>query len=167
MDFKELIKEYFELEELICPHVSAHFGEKAWGFIDDRLLETLYVIRKSIGQPVYVNNWSYGGKLTQRGLRCNICDLVKVKTQNDKVYMSAHNQGEAVDFTVKGMSANDTRLWIVKNQVLLPYPIRLEVGFNPQGMSESQIRQTIARDNINWVHLDLRGEGQKITYFKG
>ena len=81
--------------------------------------------------------------------------------------MSAHNQGEAVDFHVKGMTANEVRLWIVKNQILLPHPIRLEVNFNPHGLSESAIRQKIATDKMNWVHLDLRGEGQKITFFKG
>ena len=102
---KELIKEYFDLEELICPHVSARFGQKAWQFIDTRLLETLYVIRKSIDKPIYVNDWAMGGTLSQRGLRCNICYLVKSKTIEDQVYMSAHNQGEAVDFHVKGMPA--------------------------------------------------------------
>lgn len=164
---KQLIKEYFDLEELICPHVSASFGERAWPFLDNRLLETIYIIRKGIDAPMYVNNWSYGGNFSQRGLRCNICDLVKAKTEADKVYMTAHGQGEAVDFHVKGMTANEVRLWIIKNQVLLPYPIRLEVGFNPRGLTEAQIRQKIATDTMNWVHLDLRGEGQKITYFKG
>ena len=81
--------------------------------------------------------------------------------------MSAHNQGEAVDFSVKGMTANEVRLWIVENQILLPYPVRLEVGFDPKGKNEAQIRQAIGKDTMNWVHLDLRGEGQKITYFKG
>lgn len=164
---KELIKEYFDLEELICPHVSANYGERAWQFLDRRLLETVYVIRRGIDAAMYVNNWSYGGTFTQRGLRCNICQLVKSKTDAGQVTMSAHPQGEAVDFTVKGMSANETRLWIVKNQVLLPHPIRLEVGFNPRGMTEAQIRQAIASDKMNWVHLDMRGQGQKITFFQG
>ena len=164
---KEKIQEYFDLEELICPHVSANYGQKAWKFIDGRLLETVYVIRKHIAKPVYVNNWSYGGSFTQRGLRCNICELVKVKTTNDKVYMSAHSQGEAVDFSVKGMTANEVRLWLMDNQDILPYPIRVEVGFNPHGMNKEQIRQAIMKDAMNWVHIDLRGEGEKITYFKG
>lgn len=164
---KELIKTYFDLEELICPHVSASFGEKAWSFLDPRLLQTVYIIRHGIGQPMYINDWSYGGTFTQRGLRCNICQLVKDKTEADTVYMTAHGQGEAVDFHIKGMTANEARLWIVRNQVLLPHPIRLEVGFNPHGLTEAQIRQKILTDKMNWVHLDMRGEGQKITYFKG
>lgn len=164
---KQLIKEYFDLEELVCPHVIANFGDRAWMFLDKRLLETIYVIRRGIDAPMYVNDWATGGSLSQRGLRCNICDLVKKKTIADKVYMTAHSQGEAVDFHAKGMTANEVRMWIVKNQVLLPYPIRLEVGFNPQGLNEAQIRQRIMTDTMNWVHFDMRGDGQKVTFFKG
>ena len=164
---KQLIKEYFDLEELICPHVSANFGEMAWTFLDNRMLETAYVIRRGIDTAMYVNNWSYGGTYSQRGLRCNICDLVKKKTLADKVYMTAHQQGEALDFHAKGMTANEVRMWIVKNQILLPYPIRLEVGFDPKGLNEAQIRQKIMTDTMNWVHFDMRGKGQKVSFFKG
>lgn len=164
---KHLIQDYFGIKELVCPHVFAAFGEKAWQFMDCRLLDTLYIIRKNIDRPIIVNDWSDGGNFSQRGLRCNVCQLVKTKSMLEKVYMSAHIQGLAVDFHVKGMTANETRLWIVENQVLLPYPIRIEVGFNPTGKTETQIRQAIRTDSMSWVHIDLRGEGQKITYFKG
>lgn len=161
------ILQYFTLPEFVCPHVSKAFGSRAWTFIDDRLLETAYVIRNSIGLPMVVNDWATGGNFSQRGLRCNVCALVKEKTALEKVYMTAHTQGEALDFHIKGMTANEVRLWIVRNQVLLPYPIRLEVGFSPHCLSEEQLRTAIMADTMNWVHLDLRGEGQKITYFQG
>ena len=97
-----------------------------------------------------INTWSSGGKFSQRGLRCNICDLVKSKTLSNRLYLSAHMQGTAVDFDVQGMSAEEVRKWIERNKVLLPYPIRLEEG-------------------VNWVHLDMRNDGSKgrVTYFKG
>ena len=142
------IKTYFDIQELVCKHVYDKFGESAWLFFDERLLDTLYVIRTKIDKPIYVNNWAIGGSLSQRGIRCNCCSLVKEKTSLEKVYMSTHMQGTGVDFDVKGMTAQEVRNWIVRNQILLPYPIRLESG-------------------VNWVHLDLRSEGkQKITYFK-
>ena len=66
------------------------------------------------------------------------------------------------------MTANEVRLWIVKNQVLLPYNIRLEVGFNPRGMTDEQIRAAIASDTMSWVHFDLRApKSQKVTFFQG
>lgn len=145
------IKDYFGLKELVCPHVYDKFREFAWQFLDPRLLDTLLVIREKIGKPIVVNNWAKGGSLTQRGLRCNICPLVKEKTALEKVYMSAHNQGMAVDFNVVGMSVKQAHEWLKKNQILLPYPIRLE-----------------EIDGVNRVHIDVRSDGFKqITMFKG
>lgn len=143
------IKDYFNIKELVCPHVYDKFGEYAWQFFDPRLLDTLLVIREKIGKPIVVNNWAVGGDFSQRGLRCNICALVKEKTALEKLYMSAHNQGMAVDFDVTGMKAEEVRKWIKGNQIFLPYPIRLEEG-------------------VNWVHLDVRSDGfRAITWFKG
>lgn len=145
-----MIKDYFDIQELVCKHVYNKFGEGAWQFFDSRLLETLLVIREKLGKPIYVNNWQVGGNLTQRGLRCNICGLVKEKTSLEKVYMSAHMQGTGIDFDVKGMTTLEVRNWIKANQILLPYPIRLE-------------------SDVTWVHLDMRNDGSKgkVIYFKG
>lgn len=144
------IKKYFDIEELVCRHVYKKFGESAWSFFDERLLETLLVIREKLGKAIYVNNWQVGGNLTQRGLRCNVCALVAEKTALEKVYMSTHMQGNGIDFDVKGMSAQEVRDWTVRNQILLPYPVRLE-------------------DGVTWVHLDLRTDGSKgkVSFFKG
>lgn len=145
-----MIKDYFDIGELVCRDVYDKFGEGAWQFFDGRLLETLLVVREKLGKPVYVNNWQWGGILTQRGLRCNVCPLVREKTKLQKVYVSAHLQGTALDFDVKGMDASEVRQWIGKNQILLPYPVRLE-------------------SDVPWVHLDLRNDGSKgkVVYFKG
>lgn len=144
------IKNYFDIRELVCPHVYKRFGENAWQFLDDRLLETMSVVREKIGKPITVNNWHVGGDFSQRGLRCNVCSLVSRNTRIEKVYMSAHMQGTGIDFDVKGLSATAVRDWLHYNQVLLPYPVRLE-------------------KDVNWVHLDMRNDGSsaKIIYFNG
>lgn len=143
------IKDYFDIKELVCPRVFNKFGQYAWRFFDPRLLETLLVIREKINSPIYINNWDMGGDFTQRGLRSNLSPLVKEKTALDKLYLSAHLQGMAVDFDVKGMTAQEVRDWIKDNQIFLPYCIRIE-------------------DDVNWVHIDTRSDGfRTITYFKG
>lgn len=144
------IKDYFDIQELVCRHVYEKYGDNAWQFFDNRLLETLLVIREKLGKPIYVNNWQVGGNVTQRGLRCNVCQLVAEKTRLEKVYVSAHMQGTGIDFDVKGMTALEVRNWIKANQILLPYPIRLE-------------------QDVTWVHLDMRNDGTKgkVVYFKG
>ena len=43
------IKDYFDIRELVCPHVHDKFGAYAWQFFDPRLLDTLLVIREKIG----------------------------------------------------------------------------------------------------------------------
>lgn len=144
------IKKYFGIKELVCRHVYNKHGENAWAFFDPRLLETLLWIREHIGKPIIVNNWSSGGTYTQRGLRCNLCELVRSKTNSQTLYMSAHIQGTAVDFDVVGMTAAKVRMWLFAHASELPHPIRIEAA-------------------VSWVHLDVRtdGENGKVITFKG
>ena len=144
------IKQYFDIRELVCRHTYNKHKENAWDFFDPRLLETMLWIRENIGRPIYVNNWDSNGQLTQRGLRCNLCSLVRSKTNAQSLYLTAHSQGMGVDFDVKGMTAEQVRQWIKANENKLPHPIRLE-------------------KDVTWVHLDVRTDGSKgkIVMFKG
>ena len=74
------------------------------------------------------NNESF----TQRGIRCNLCEMVKNKSIT---YMSAHILGKAGDFTVIGMSAEKARQLIISQVDLLPFSIRMEA-------------------NVSWLHID-------------
>ena len=135
---------HFIIQELVCPHVHAKFGNVAWQFFDDKLLITLDMLRDQLG-PVYVNNWDMGGKFSQRGFRCTRCALVKKAVQEDRVYVSPHMTGQGVDLDVKGMTAAKVRLWIVSNPIKMPFPIRLE-------------------KSVTWVHIDVRDAGQGQVY---
>ena len=135
---------HFKLHELVCDHIYKKYGEQAWQFIDPRLIITIDTIREQIGKPITINNYKWGGNDTQSGVRCNMCNLVKSKTDKGIVYMSGHQEGQAVDFSVEGMSAEAVRNWLATE--LLPYPIRLEA-------------------DVSWVHLDVRDAGQKIYFF--
>ena len=136
---------YFNIGELVCPHVFQKFGERAWQFIDSRLIYNLDTIRERLNKPIYVNI----GDLTQRGLRCIQCEMIRDKADKGEVYMSAHLLGKAVDFNVKDIEPDIVRLWIAKNGHLLPYPVRIESG-------------------VTWVHLDVyeTNTDQKVYFFK-
>lgn len=145
------LSKYFHIKELVSPVVYDKFGLYAWQFFDPRLLDTLLAIREGTGKPMVINNWAAGGQHTQRGLRCNVDPLVKEKTALEKLYMSAHIQGMAVDFNIVGMSVSETHEWLKKNQILLPHAIRIE-------SQESA---------PTWMHIDTRSDGMRqITYFK-
>lgn len=136
--------------ELVCPHIYKRFGEAALFQLDVRLLEVLLWIRKGLGLPMTINTWKAGGNLSQRGMRCNLCEKVKEK---DYAYLSAHTFGQGVDFNVNGMDAKDVRKWIDDNKGSLPHPIRLERKCNGK--------------ETTWVHLDIRNEtSDKIVYFE-
>lgn len=143
-DILKNIKKFFSIEELACDHTIARDGERSWRFIDTLFLHCLLVIRRDILQAPMICN--HPGA-TQRGLRCNLCELVKSKTT---LYLSGHKFGKAGDFTVKGMTAEQARQRIKENAHLLPCSIRLEAG-------------------VNWLHFDVMPEDgceSKVYEFK-
>ena len=133
---------YFSIEELVCDHMIKKYDENTlWGFLDDKFKETIDFIREHLNSPMLCN---YSG-LHQRGMRCNMCSIVKSKTSP---YLSAHVLGRAGDFNVEGMSAEVARNKIIELEPILPYPIRLE-------------------KDVTWVHIDVMDFGQgKIYQFK-
>ena len=135
---------YFTLFELVCPHVLAKYKERAWMFLDSRLILNLDTIRERIGKPIYVNR----DGLTQRGLRCPQCQIVRDKFEAGVLYMSAHTMGKAVDFDVEGMTAEEVRGWLAEHGSYLPYPIRVE-------------------NDVNWLHMDVfpNRDNEKIYFF--
>lgn len=137
MTTRQQIEKRFALQELVCPHIYNRHGAKAWEMLDENLLKVLAFIREKLGKPIYINNWHKEGDYSQRGMRCNCCQLVKAKTAKGIPYISAHVLGKAVDFDVKGMDAQQVRDWIIANRQRLPHPVRLE-------------------DKKSWVHLDVR-----------
>lgn len=80
------LKRYFSITELVCPDVYKRFNERAWQFFTTDALYGLLLLRETIlCRPMYLNNYKKG--ITQRGLRCNLCALVKGKAT---VYLSQH-----------------------------------------------------------------------------
>ena len=130
---RQRIKQYFHINELVGRRTHKKYGNRAWQFLDYRLLYALLIIRENIGKPIRVN---YGNK-HQRGLRTIIQQIVKQFMYNNKLYISPHIQGKAVDFDVIGMTADEVRQWIIDNKRLFPFKIRLE-------------------KNVRWVHMDVR-----------
>ena len=146
MNRESIIRElhnYFQVSELVCDHTHSAWGERSWQFLDTDYLACLLIIRRDILQvPMTCNSKT----ATQRGLRCNRCELVKSKS---KAYLSAHILGKAGDFTCKGLTAQEARSRIRNNAHFLPCNIRLENG-------------------VSWLHFDVLpqyGITQKVYEF--
>lgn len=139
----------FDIRELVCPHTFNRWGSDSWMFLQVGLLEVIQVLRNEILKvPMIVNTWASGGRFDERGLRCNMCDIVKSKSS---VYLSPHCMGAAIDFHTNEIEPEKIRNLIRKNwKRYSSVPIRLE------------------RD-VNWVHIDVfdRANGNLITEFNG
>lgn len=138
------LRQFFNVKELVCNHTYAKRGEASWQFLQTDYLHALLIIRRDILQvPMTCNH----GNAYQRGLRCNMCEMVRSKTS---VYLSPHPLGEAGDFTVQGMTAEQARRRIKAASHLLPCNIRLEAA-------------------VTWLHFDTMpqyGITQKVYEFK-
>lgn len=142
------VRKYFNIKELVCDHTYKKWGEKAWQFLDTDFLHALLIIRRDILQVPMTCNFSTS---TQRGLRCNCCQLVYSKSILGQNYLSAHIFGKAGDFTPKGMTAAQARSVIYSHADLLPCNIRME-------------------DGVSWLHFDVLpqyGIDKKVYLFKG
>ena len=75
---------YFRIEELVCPHTFNKFGELSWRFLSTEYLHTLLILRTEVlDVPMIINDYVFGGNITQRGLRCNICLLYTSDAADD------------------------------------------------------------------------------------
>ena len=97
------------------------------------------------GLPIINSNVpaSPAGLFDERGVRCNLCNLYVKKTEAGVIYISPHGRWQGADFDVAGMTAEEVRQWLVKNQARLPYSIRLERG-------------------VSWVHMDVVNSETKV-----
>lgn len=143
MNREEIIKQlkrYFEIHELVGISTYNKYGERAWMFLDTDALHALLIVRQGMGYPITVNNWFWGGKFSQRGLRTNLQQIFRKYFGKSILYLSGHVLGKAFDFDVEGFTAEEVRSWVIRNEDLFPFKIRLE--------------NTLNGKQINWVHLD-------------
>jgi hypothetical protein len=136
---------YFDIEELVCPHVYNVYKQLAWQFLDRRFVITINVIREKIGKSIMINNWKDGGKYSQRGMRCIQCEIVQDYIKKGSLYLSGHLLAKAGDMNVLGLHAEEVRVWLKKHQSWWPYPFRLE-------------------KDVDWVHLDTFDNGMGKIY---
>jgi len=123
------IPKYFKIEELVDPVMLKRFGSYNLfkNALDSRILFEIDNIRTFFNKPITINNWNIGGEFSLRGLRPFDC--------KEGGLLSAHKFGKALDFDVKGLTAEEVRQAIIKN-------------------SSKFINISRMEDNVSWVHID-------------
>jgi hypothetical protein len=129
------LKEVFSTDEVFCPHIIKKFGENAWNYLSNEFIDNLHYFRFELFKTGMIINQPNKGR-TQRGVRCNCCNITKAYTKKNEAYLTAHML-DGCDFDVVGLKAEESRKKIIENKDSLPHPIRLE-------------------KDVSWVHWDKR-----------
>jgi hypothetical protein len=148
MKTKELydkLLEFFDVRELVSPGAYEKFKHLGDYFFlsrfDKRLLENLLWIRVNVGASITVNDWLWGGRFDERGIRDTSTPMVQARAKRNDAWLSGHVLAMALDYDVEGQTAVEHREWLKKHENELPHPIRLERNLNGKP--------------ISWVHMDV------------
>lgn len=131
------ICKYFKAYELVDPKTYKRFGEDSFQFFNPLILKSADGIREYFDSQMIINNWFWGGNLQWRGIRTIDCNI--------GAHLSLHRFACAIDFGIKGYSAD---------------VIRKEILENKNHKSFKHI--TCIEENIPWVHIDCRNIKDRI-----
>jgi hypothetical protein len=131
---------YFKIHELVPKKLYQRYGEKAWRYVDVRLIESIDKLKEHFNLgTMTINNYFWGGSREWSGIR----------TPDSKWYSygSQHSYANAFDIIFSDYTAEEVRNYIINNPHEFPHIKGLELG-------------------VSWVHLDVRNE-DNIILFKG
>lgn len=123
--------QHFVIQELVHPSIHAQWGDRAWEFLDPRLLQSLDQLREYFG-PIIVNDWHTGGTHVDSGLR-QFASVIGAA-------MSQHKFGRAADCKFK----NTTPLGA--SSIITAMPSRF-----PLITTLEDVLKT-----VTWLHVDVR-----------
>jgi hypothetical protein len=159
------IKTYFNIGEFYRRDVinkakikfKSKWEDVLWSVIDYRLLSNLLYVRITKGKKIFANQPD-NKKLDERGVRDNLCDYTKGKTQKNQLTLSGHVFAMALDFTVERETAEQTRNWIEEQDEKIPFKCRLEWKMKD--------KKTGVYIPITWVHMDTKFEPNNPHIYK-
>jgi len=135
------ITKYFKKEEILSPdwiRYADENGLNVWMFLDPNLLWTADQLREAYG-PTIINNYLWGGRFSQRGMRDWGYDSSR----------SAHKMGKALDMVFTEISAQTARE---------------EMKTYPDADKFKYIKR--CEDNVTWLHIDTFN-ATRIHFFGG
>lgn len=139
------ILRFFDVRELVSPEAYEKYKHHGNYFflsrIDKRLLENLLWVRINVDAKITVNDWLWGRRFTQRGIRDTSTSMVQKRALKNDAWLSTHVLSMGLDYDVEGQTAEEHRAWLVENSENLPHPIRLERKYKGE--------------QITWVHMDV------------
>lgn len=134
-----MISKYFKIHELVPRKMYEEYGEKAWRYVDVRLIDTIDILKEHFNLgTMTINNYYWDGSREWSGIR--------TPESPNYGYGSQHSYANAFDIVFSDYTAEEVRNYIINTPHIFKYIKGLELG-------------------VSWVHLDIRNEDM-ITLFR-
>ena len=129
---------YFKIYELVPRKMYEKYGEKAWRYVDVRLIETIDLLKEHFNLgTMTINNYFWGGSREWSGIR--------TQESPNYSYGSQHSFANAVDIVFSDYSAQEVRNYILENKNEFHFVKGMEL-------------------NVSWVHIDVRNEDDLVLF---
>jgi len=129
---------YFKVHELVPKKMYEKYKEKAWRYVDVRLIESIDKLKEHFNLgTMTINNYQWGGNREWSGIRTPDSTYYS--------YGSQHSFANAFDIMFSDYTADEVRNYIIDNQHEFPHIKGLEL-------------------DVTWVHLDVRNEDEIILF---
>ena len=128
--------DFFKLHELVDKPTWEKLGENSIWMLNQKAVDGLIALRIALDKPITVNNYFWGGNLSNRGYR-SIYSTVGGK-------FSQHRVGNAFDINVKGMTPDQVYDYILDNYK----------AFGITTIEHKSFTHT-------WTHIDFRKTNEK------
>lgn len=153
--------------DIVCSHVYQLYGESAIKFIDPKLIEfiTKLMRTKFAGKYMLINNYMKTSLMDleieepiseERGLRCNMCYTLLVRTDLDQCYVNSHTLGKGIDFDIYDKVGDKMERYTpasIKNYIQAL--VELEGDY---------IRMDL--NDTDWVHIDVMTTSEPAVQIK-
>lgn len=130
------MSQHFVIQELVPPATFSRFGERAWWFLDPKIIAVLDALQEELGaeRKIVVNSWHQRGQFQFSGFRPPDTTVGAA--------LSQHRFGRAADVKVQGMTPAQ-----VLQVILAQKEKYIALGLTTI--------ENIAK-TPTWLHLDVR-----------
>lgn len=129
-------------KEVLPPDIYNERGVRGLELMSEPILQFIDDYRGDIKVALTVNNWSWGGKFTQSGLRNDSGTGAKY---------SQHRYGNAVDFRSIHKTGHELRKHFIENKDKYP-----QISFVEVGPIETTVDGEKVWVDMSWFHGDCR-----------
>lgn len=129
---------YFKVHELVPKKMYEKYGEKAWRYVDVRLIEMIDKLKEHFNLgTMTINNYFWNGDREWSGIR--------TPDSPNYSYGSQHSFANAFDIVFSHYSAEEVRNYIIDNPHEFQYIKGMEL-------------------EVSWLHIDVRNEDEIVLF---